>query len=329
MLLSPNDVRERGLEIMSVRCQRKDEKRLQLEFHKHFGSSPLDIADMWHDLCCYDENVLSKKEKSEKGFKQFLAAHYWLWARPKNVEMFASRFGCCKDHVQGKHLWKWIECIADSAQKKIVWEKDLDSKDTEVFAISTDGVDFKMWERQHPDYNIDTKAMSHKFRSCGAKYIIALSVFRPKCVFIEGPFRGGKPDLDMFKESGLMEKMKTNGKLCIADRGFRSKYVHERKQFAYPDLMDSKELGNTRDEEPPVWALFYPSLFCKEGQSFCSGSCFTIGKSPDGTTNPVLPEVEEGFFTPTGDILRAKRGLLKLGSRGVLSQTGDIPYFES
>ena len=92
-----------------------------------------------------------------------------------------------------------------------------------MFAISADGVDFKMWERQHPDFPYDSKAISHNFRSCGAKYIIALAVFESKCVFIEGPFRGGKHDLDMFRESGLMKKMKDNGKVCIADRGLRSK----------------------------------------------------------------------------------------------------------
>ena len=229
---------------MNVHPGRKTEKRLVVEFQKHFGSSPLDIADCWYDLCYYDTSVLSPKEKSDKGFTQFLAAQHWLWARPKNAEMFASRFGVSVQYVQGKRLWLWIERIANLAAKKIVWKKSIDAKDTEVFAISADGVDFKLWERQHPDYPIDTKAMSHKFKSCGAKYIIALSVFEPKCLFIEGPFRGGKGDLDMFRESGLMEKMKANGKVCIADRGFRSKLAEERKVFALPDFMDSKQLSN-------------------------------------------------------------------------------------
>jgi hypothetical protein len=244
MLLSVNDVLHRGLEIMNVPRGKKTEKRLVLEFRKHYGSSPLDIAECWHDLCNYDETVLSPKEKSDKGFKQFLAAQHWLWARPKNAAMFASRFGMSVDYVQGKRLWLWIERIANLAEKKIVWHPSVDSKDTEVYAISADGVDFKMWERKHHTYPIDTKAMSHKFKSCGAKYIIALSVFEPKCLFIDGPFRGGKGDLDMFRDSGLMQKMKDNGKVCIADRGFRSKLVEERKVFALPDFMDSKPLSN-------------------------------------------------------------------------------------
>jgi hypothetical protein len=244
MLLTVSEVMHRGLEIMNVHRGKKTQERLEQAFRKHYGSSAIDVAECWYDLCYYDNSVLSPKEKSDKGFKQFLAAQHWLWARPKNAEMFASRFGMCVDYVRGKRLWLWIERIANLAKKKIVWDRSVDSKDTEVYAISADGVDFKMWEKKHDIYPIDTKAMSHKFKSCGAKYIIALSVFRPKCLFIEGPFIGGKGDLDMFRDSGLMQKMKENGKVCIADRGFRSKYAEERKHFALPDFMDSKPLSN-------------------------------------------------------------------------------------
>jgi hypothetical protein len=136
MILSPNDVLDRGLEIMNIRRGRKNEKRLLLEFHKHYGSSPLDIAECWYDLCYFHESVLSPKEKSDKGFKHILAAQHWLWARPKNAEMFASRFGMCIDYVQGKRLWLWIQRIANLAEKKIVWDKSINSQDTQVLALS-------------------------------------------------------------------------------------------------------------------------------------------------------------------------------------------------
>jgi len=251
MILSPADVQKKGLEIMGVRPGRKNEKALLLEFHKHFGSSPLDVAECWFDLCYWkgssDRTLLEEKEKSEKGFKRMLAAHFWLWCRPKNVHVFASRFGMCRGYCEGKEFWRWVEMIAALAEKKIVWNQHLDSKEAEYFAISTDGVDFKLWERKHKLYPYDSTAMSHKFKSCAAKYIIALSVYEPKCVFIEGPFRGGKPDLDMFRECGLMQKMIDNEKVCIADRGFRSKIPKEQKCFALPDFMDAgKELYNTK-----------------------------------------------------------------------------------
>ena len=244
MLLLASDVQTFGLDIMKVRRGRKSEKALLNEFRMHFGSSPLDIASCWYDLCNHDDNLLSEKEKSQKGFIRFMAAQYWLWCRPKNAKMFASRFGLCVDYCLGEGLWKWIRRVAKLSEDKHVWPKWLDSKKTEWFGITADGVDFKLWERQHPDYPMDSKAMSHKFKSCGAKYIIALSTFQSKCVYIAGPFRGGKPDLDIFRECGLMDKLKSSNKVCIADRGFRSKLVHELEVFAYPDYMDSKELHN-------------------------------------------------------------------------------------
>ena len=109
MLLSVNDVRERVLDIMKVRRGKKTDTALNLEFHKHIGLAPIDVADLWYDLCYYDSNLLSAKDKSEKGFVRFLAAIYWLWARPKNASILASRFGTCVDYCQGKCLWFWID----------------------------------------------------------------------------------------------------------------------------------------------------------------------------------------------------------------------------
>jgi DDE superfamily endonuclease len=244
-VLTADDVQAIGLKIMGVRLGRRNQKRLELEFHKHFGSSPLVVSTMWFDLCNY-KNELSTRKKSEIGFRRFLSAHYWLWCRPKNTALFASRFGMCEDYCRGKHLWKWILRLKRLAKDKIKWSKKLDAKDTAIFGITTDGVDFKLWERQHEKYPFDRKNMSHKFKACAAKYLIALSTYEAKCVFIAGPYRGGMGDLEIFKECGLLEKLERSGKIAIADRGFRSKYAEERKQFAYPDLMDSKELNNLK-----------------------------------------------------------------------------------
>ena len=149
MLLSPNDVQQIGLEIMNVRLGKKSEKRLLLEFHKHYGSSPLDLACQWNDLCFLDPNVLTSKEKTKKGFKRFLAAHYFLWARPKNIHLFASRFGVGVDYVQGHRLWSWLERIANLTKYKIVWDETFDDEEFEIFLITGDGCDFKIWETKH------------------------------------------------------------------------------------------------------------------------------------------------------------------------------------
>ena len=230
-----------GLEIMGIKARK--EKTKVFEFHKHFGSSPLDIAQMWSNLCEL-EGKLKPKEKSMRGFNRFLMAIFWLWTYPKNSSLMASRFKVCKDYCQGKHLWTWIQRVADLKEQKIKWDDSLDDPAGEIFVVSADGVDFRTWEKKHDKFNIDQKACSHKWKHCAAKYLVVLSTFRAQCVMVAGPYLGGVSDLEMFIDCGLMDKLKANNKVAIVDRGFRSKKEDERKHHAYPDGMDSKELNN-------------------------------------------------------------------------------------
>mgnify|MGYP000167110465 CR=1 FL=1 len=96
MLLSPSDVLKKGLKGLQFEGNLAAMRTQQ--FHPHYGSSPLDLADMWYDLTVTTILVaeLTDKEKSEEGFKMFLAAHYFLWTYPKNSNLLASQFGICE-----------------------------------------------------------------------------------------------------------------------------------------------------------------------------------------------------------------------------------------
>lgn len=267
MIVTATRMQSFGLELMRVRLNRKNKKHLEKLFHSHYGSSSATLANTWFDLCYYTGSwgttVLSQKEKSQKGLKRFCAAQYWLWQRPKNANTMATTFDMCTDYCQGQGLWKWIEYLATLAEKKIVWDPRLDMKSTEYYAITGDGVDFKMWERKHKLYPYDTKAMSHKFRKCAAKYLIALSTYESKCVFIAGPFRGGKGDLDIFRESGLLKRLLDNGKVCIADRGYIPRLASEKKAFALPENMDNgKEIGKFKSRARCRQETFNARLKC-------------------------------------------------------------------
>jgi hypothetical protein len=74
-ILSSIDVMEMGLTYigMSQEQQAKTSVHNKLEdFKAHFGSSPLVIADMWHDLqhTSIKEAQLEEKDTSEIGFKE-------------------------------------------------------------------------------------------------------------------------------------------------------------------------------------------------------------------------------------------------------------------
>jgi hypothetical protein len=50
MLISPDQVLKYGLTFLAMRFTRWSNARMVLEFHRHYGSWPLDLADQWHDL---------------------------------------------------------------------------------------------------------------------------------------------------------------------------------------------------------------------------------------------------------------------------------------
>jgi len=244
MLLSPKDVLENGLEYVNRQFQIKSEANNMAEFRKFYGSSPLDLAEIWFDLmhttiegACVDD-----KDKGDQGFKMFMVSHHFLWTYPKNASLLANTFDIPERYSRGEPIWRWVERIAALKTKKIVWDPRLDDPKSEKFPISIDGTDCRTNEKKHPTLSMDPGVCSMKFKHAALKYEIALSVYRPKCVWVNGPFRGGMHDIDMFR-AGLKARMPA-GKRAIVDRGYRTTERDEMGMFTYPDNMDSRKLGN-------------------------------------------------------------------------------------
>ena len=146
---SPNDILKRGLESLKIDLDSKSRSAQARAFHKHFGSSHSTLAHIWFDL--QTTNIpgatLEQKENSDAGMKMFFVAHHFLWTYPKNSDILASRFSFLSErNSRGEPLWKWIRKIAALKEKKIVWDSRFDKKDSEVFILSVDGTDFKIWE---------------------------------------------------------------------------------------------------------------------------------------------------------------------------------------
>lgn len=69
-----------------------------------------------------------------------------------------------------------------------------------------------------------------------------LSLNESRCLWINGPFRGGKHDVDIFTSS-LVDRIPA-GKFVIADRGYKCKRAAHRAKVSLPSSTDSKELAN-------------------------------------------------------------------------------------
>lgn len=150
---------------------RKPEAKNNRLFHKHYGSSPLVVASMWNDMIAGDipEARISKKEQCEKGLVMFLVACHFLWAYPKNAELISSRFGICENYSRGEHLWRWIKRIAALKNKVIKWDVQLNDLNSQILAISLDGVDFRSWEMKHPTLPRDNGQCSKNTQPRGNK----------------------------------------------------------------------------------------------------------------------------------------------------------------
>lgn len=84
----------------------------------------------------------------------------------------------------------------------------------------------------------DSKQCSHKMNHTALKYEIAISVFHPKVVWINGPYKGSVHDKTIFQEK-LMGKI-ARGKKVICNGG----YAMPEAITATPNTFDSKKLHN-------------------------------------------------------------------------------------
>ena len=124
--------------------------------------------------------------------------------------------------AHGPHLWDWIKHVAALEERVIYWPKDLDLLDTEVNAISIDGVDKRNREQKHDYLSLNTKNCSKKHKHGALKYQLTLATHHQQCVHTFGPVRGGMGDKEMLTRSDILKRLK-KGKLANAERGYIDK----------------------------------------------------------------------------------------------------------
>jgi hypothetical protein len=249
MYLSVRNARRHLISLAGIpNSHRFTTERANEEVKAHYGSYPLDLAEIWFDLCHVGDDILpvelklTKKEKSMRGFKQYAMAMFWLWTYPKNEKVFASRFDCSVRFARGKPLHLWVARIAALKVRKIKWDDEIDDPDGPTFCLTVDGTDFRQEEKQHPTYHRDEKEHTHKFKHCGCKFQLAISIWKSRVIAMDGPYRGGKSDNKIFLET-LEEKIPV-GKLVIADRGYRMLDKTKEKKLSMPRSTDSALLNN-------------------------------------------------------------------------------------
>ena len=247
-VITASEVMTRGVEFMGYRRETQQAMKhncILKEFRAHYGGLPVDLAQIWYDLqtTAVPGVALNDEEKSSKSFKMFMAANFFLWSHPKNASMICSRFGFNKREIHSDSFWKWIYKMGALTQDKVQWDDKFADDNYAIFIASMDGVDFNVWEKPNARYNIDKGLMSHKSKHGALRYLIALSVWESKCVFIDGPVKAGEVnDLAHFRNTLKQKMTQLPGKILIADGGYSTSQVDEVGMIAVPNESDPTEL---------------------------------------------------------------------------------------
>ena len=91
LLLTPSDVRERGLKLLEVHMtSRASSETKEKIFMQHYGSNAASLAYQWYDLCVVEDPSirLDIKEISVDGFRKFMMAHNFLWTLLRTPRFF-------------------------------------------------------------------------------------------------------------------------------------------------------------------------------------------------------------------------------------------------
>lgn len=247
LLFTPDEVLVRGFRTIKalpdISCDDYNAKNID-RFTSYFGVTPTVVSFVWSALLDSPVCGLDAKDHSEKGFQKILTAIHFLWARPRSNGILATTCGYnCTRHVEGENLWKYVKSIAYLKTGVIVWP---DEGSSHVFFGSIDGIDFKTREKSTKKFNQCPKQFTYKHHHCGVKYELVVHPFLPKILSINGPFRGGLDDREMY--ANRTKDRVPEGKVLIADRGYRrsdqKKYPGWNKKFSFPSLTDSKRLSN-------------------------------------------------------------------------------------
>ena len=127
---------------------------------------------------------------------------------------------------------------------KVKWDERFGDANYAIFCMSIDGVDFNIWEKPSERYNVDSSLCSFKSNHGAWRYLIALSVWESKCVYIYGPVKAGAVnDLALWRLDLKQRMSELVNKLAICDRGFQTSEPDEVHLLAPPSTADPEDLA--------------------------------------------------------------------------------------
>ena len=216
-IIHPDDLMLLGLRVFySERKLRFAKKKTNTtRFRKKFGADPLVCVLIWEDF--QTTSIEAARVPEERlNAKYFLMALHHLRKYPTEDD----REGPWDVSAKTAREWVWffLEKIQALKEKKIRWPTNWGP---DTWIVTVDGTHCWINEPTHPDWSQDSEYYSHKFAKAGINYELGIAIASSRLVWMNGPFKAGANDAQIFRDHGLRDELTNIAKKGIGDRGYR------------------------------------------------------------------------------------------------------------
>ena len=150
---------------------------------------------------------------------------HFMYRYPREIER-ESMWQKCANTIRNAN-WLYIDKIRHLKKLKIKWPE---FEDSDIWVMTVDGTHLVTLEPGDSDIPKDPAYFSFKHHSAGFNYEVGIDLFKSRCIWLSGPHKAGTfNDAKVFREKGLMDKLRRLGKKAIGDEGYRG----------FPDTMST------------------------------------------------------------------------------------------
>ena len=231
-------------------------------FMSFYGSWPIAIAKLFEDL---QTTPLAEARIDEQRIDMdlFLLSMYFL--KSYGTEEKESALMKMTEKTCRKHHWYYVEKIQALKAQVVVWPEEWGTPASPEFLYTVDGTHCEIYELKNDRYELvngqdeeelpgqdeeelpgqglpnkpeskNRKLYSHKHNRAALTYELALHLWEPRLVWMNGPYPAGQNDITVFRKA--LKNKTPLGKRAIGDNGYRG----EPAVMSTPNVNDSATL---------------------------------------------------------------------------------------
>ena len=217
VILTPDEMLTKGLLLLGWaedRINRRQNSTNVEQYGGMYGMHPAVVAQVCEDL---QTTAIPEARIERINVDKLHWTLHFMYCYPTETER-ESLWKKCANTIRYS-CWYYINKIRHLKKMKIVWPK---FNNSDVWVMTVDGTHLVTLEPGDSDVPKDPAYFSFKHHAAGFNYEVGVDLFHSRCIWLSGPHKAGTyNDAKMFREKGLMARLKHHGKKAIADEGYK------------------------------------------------------------------------------------------------------------